>query len=297
MPRLVKPIIVLGTGRCGSTIVHELLCAHPEVTWLSGFCNRYPARPAINRRLVTAMGNPLFRRLFGRKVHPDECYRFWDQHAYGFSEPCRDLTQADVTAMVKQQVRAVLEAMMTPQRHRLLFKITGWSRLGYLNEIFEDAKFVHLIRDGRAVASSLLHVGFWQGWRGPQGWRAGPLCPEDQATWEAHDRSFVALAALEWRIRMRATEEARRTIDPSRFIEVRYEDFCVSPVDTIRTILDFAELPRSQVLENGLAVRPIRNAPNRWRHRLTAAQQRILDDILGEELERYGYGAAQGAHA
>ena len=102
-------------------------------------------------------------------MQPGECYRFWDKHTFGFSEPCRDLVRADVSARVKRQVRGRPGAMLTPTADRLLIKITGWPRIGYLDEIFEDARFIHIKRDGRAVASSLLHVNFWRGWYGPAG--------------------------------------------------------------------------------------------------------------------------------
>ncbi len=292
---ITKPVIIIGTGRCGSTVLHQLLSAHPQLMWLSGYCDRYPNRPDINRRLVIAMGNPLFRRVFGRKVRPDECYRFWDWHAYGFSEPCRDLLRTDVTPIVKKRVREVMKQMLTPARHRLLIKITGWSRLGYLNEIFEDAKFVHLIRDGRAVSSSLLHVGFWRGWQGPHGWRAGPLTAKDQTTWDSYERSFVALAALEWRIRMRAVEEARRAVDPARLLEVRYEDLCQQPEATLRAVLEFAELPSSREAAACIAATPVEDQGDRWRHRLTIEQHRILDELLDDDLRRYGYVPARAA--
>ena len=295
MTPITKPIIIVGTGRCGSTVFHRLLAKHAEVMWLSGFCDRYPTRPEINRRAVTAMGNPLLYRLIGWKIRPGECYRFWDRHAYGFAEPCRDLLRTDVTTRVKQQVRAAMGAMLTPARHRLLIKITGWPRLGYLNEIFEDAKFIHLVRDGRAVAGSLLHVDFWRGWRGPQGWRAGLLSPEDQALWEAYDRSFVALAGLEWRIQMRAMEAARHAVDPARFLEIKYESFCEQPMEAIRRTLEFAELPGSPEIEALVAATPIRNTSNRWRDGLTVEQQHILDGILRDDLERYGYDATDRA--
>ena len=292
MTTITKPIIIVGTGRCGSTVFHRLLAKHPEVMWLSGFCDRYPTRPAWNRRAVTAVGNPALRRLLGRKIQPGECYRFWDKYAYGFSEPCRDLVRSDVTVRVKSQVRGVMGEMLTPTRQRLLLKITGWPRIGWLNEVFEDAKFVHLVRDGHAVASSLLHVSFWRGWYGPHGWRAGLLSPEDQATWESHDRSFVALAGLEWRIQMRAMETAQRSLDRTRFLEVKYETFCDQPLDTTRRVLEFAELQSSPQFERDVAATPIKNTSHRWRDGLTAAQQRLLDDVLRDDLVRYGYDAS-----
>jgi hypothetical protein len=289
---ITKPIFIVGTGRCGSTVFHRLLARHPRAMWLSGFTYQYPDKPWLNRWAVQAMGNPLLRRLFGEKIRPGENYRFWDRHAYGFSEPCRDLLRTDVSARVKKQVRRALEPMLTPKRDRLLVKITGWPRIGFLNEIFEDAKFIHIVRDGRAVASSLLHVNFWRGWYGPQGWRAGLLSPEDQATWEAYDRSFTALAGIEWRIQMRAMEAARRTLDPALFLEIKYETFCEQPMDVCRRVLEFAELPPSPDFERDVAATSLRNMSDRWRDDLTVRQQHILDELLREDLQRYGYDAS-----
>lgn len=286
---ITQPIIIVGTGRCGSTMFHHLLAKHPQVMWLSNFCQRYPSKPKWNRWAVTAMGNPLVRRVFGQRILPSECYRFWDEYAYGFSAPCRDLVREDVTPRVKKQVRAALEPMLTPERNRLLIKIAGWSRMGYLQEIFEEAKFVHMIRDGRAVASSLLHVHFWRGWSGPQGWGAGMLSCEEQAAWEARDRSFVALSALQWKIRTRAMEAARQAIGPNAFYEIKYEDFCAQPLESCRRILEFAGLPWSEEFERHIRASAIRSTSNRWRDDLTAEQRAVVSELLRDDLIRYGY--------
>jgi hypothetical protein len=261
--------------------------------WLSGFCERYPTKLAWNRRAVAALGNPLLRRILGRRIQPGECYRFWDKYAFGFSEPCRDLVRSDLTVQVKRRVRTAIASMLTPRRSRMLIKITGWPRMGFLDAIFEDACFVHLVRDGRAVANSLLHVNFWRGWRGPQGWRAGLLSPEDEATWQAFDRSFVALAALEWRIQMRAIEAARSAIDPSRFLEIKYESFCERSLESCRRVLEFAQLPGSPALDQEVATASIKNMNQGWRQSLTQAQQDVLEELLRDDLVRYGYELSQ----
>ncbi len=257
--------------------------------WLSGLSDRYPTRPAVNRWAVTAMGNPVLHRLSGGRIQPGECYKFWDRYAYGFSTPCRDLFKEDVTPRMKKQVRSAMESLLTPRRNRLLLKIAGWSRIGFLKEIFEDAKFIHIVRDGRAVASSVLHVDFWRGWRGPQGWGAGLLSPEDQAAWDRTNRSFVALAGIQWQLRTRAMEAARQKIDPKDFFEVKYEAFCDQPLETYRRVLEFAELPQSDVFEQAIKKASIKSTSNRWRDDLTSGQQAVLDDLLREDLLRYGY--------
>lgn len=292
---ITKPVFIVGTGRCGSTAFHTLLARHPQFMWLSGFAEEFPDKPAWNRRAVTAVGNPLVRAVFGKRIKPGENYGFWYRHAYGFAEPGRDLVGSDVTPRVRKQLQGVFEQMLTPKRNRLLVKLTGWSRIGFLNEIFGDAKFIHIVRDGRAVASSLMHISSWQwrGWYGPYSWRYGPLSAEDQRRWEASNRSFAVLAGLQWRIHTRAIELAREGIDPDRFLEVRYEDFCVQPVDVCRRVQKFAELSDSSAFQRHVNAAPIKDMTNRWRADLSAQQQAQLTDVLREELRRYSYDISQ----
>lgn len=295
--KITKPIFIVGTGRCGSTAFHSLLARHPSTMWLSGFAEYFPDKPAWNRWAVTAVGNPLVRRIFGKRIKPGENYGFWYTHAYGFAEPGRDIVAADVTPRVRKQMRAAMEPMLTPKRNRMLIKLTGWSRIGFLNEIFEDAKFIHIVRDGRAVASSLLHINDWQwrGWYGPYSWRYGPLSPEDQAAWEASNRSFAVLAGIQWRIHTRAVEAARQSLDPSRFLEVKYETFCDRPEEVCRRVTEFAELPPSPAFERYVKAASIKDMTNRWRADLSADQQAMLTDLLRNDLLRYGYDVSRSA--
>jgi len=285
-----KPIFIVGTGRCGSTAFHKLLGLHPQLMWLSGFAEEFPRHPEWNKWAVTAAGNPVVRKLFGKRIKPGENYGFWYHHAYGFAEPGRDLVAADVTPRVRKQLHSVLGRMLTPERDRLLVKLTGWSRIGYLDEIFGDAKFIHIVRDGRAVANSVLHVNAWQwrGWYGPYSWRYGPLSPEDEAAWLASGRSFVALAGIQWKTHTRAIETARAQLDPARFLQVRYEDFCEDALGTCRQVMEFAELRPSPEFERDVKATPIRDT-DRWRKDLSPAQQELLTGLLREDLGRYGY--------
>ena len=164
--KIIKPIIIVGTGRCGSTIFHRLLARHPQLMWMSGFCYRYPDKPTWNRWAVTAMDNPLLHRMFGETVRPGENYRFWDRYAYGFSEPCRDLLASDVSTRVKRDLHSAFEPMLTAKRNRLLIKITGWPRMG-VPERGVRGRQVHPHRAGRsrgrrlAAACELLAGLVW----------------------------------------------------------------------------------------------------------------------------------------
>ncbi|MGN6391062.1 MAG: sulfotransferase family protein [Gemmatimonadales bacterium] len=295
--QVVKPIFIVGTGRCGSTAFHHVLGVHPQTMWLSGFAEEFPTHPEWNRTAVAAMNNRLFRRIFHTRIKPGENYGFWYTHAYGFAEPGRDLVAEDVTPRVRRQLHSVFERMLTPRRNRILIKLTGWSRIGFLNEIFPDAKFIHIVRDGRAVASSYLHINEWQwrGWYGPYSWRYGPLSPEDQAAWEASGKSFAALAGLQWRIHTRAIDSARAHIDPARFLQVRYEDFCDEPLETCRRVVEFSELERSPMFERQVATTRITDMSNRYRKDLSPGQQTLLTNLLRDDLLKYGYDVSEDA--
>ena len=92
---------------------------------------------------------------------------------------------------------------------------------------------------------------------------------------------------------MRAIDAARQALDPKLFLEVKYEDFCEQPLEHFRRVLDFAELPPSKELEDEVRSASIRSTSNRWRKDLTVGQQAILDNLLREDLLRYGYGDAK----
>jgi hypothetical protein len=96
---------------------------------------------------------------------------------------------------------------------------------------------------------------------------------------------------------MRAMEAARKTLDPSRFLEIKYETFCEQPLDAYRRILAFSELPEPGDSRQRVEAASIRKVNNRWREDLTVGQQRLLDELLREDLLRYGYAAAAASEA
>jgi len=287
--QLNKPIFIVGTGRCGSTIIHQIFARHPQVAWLSRYCDVYPHRPYRNYIAMRLLDFPLPQQYVRKLIYPTEAYHFWEQYCPGFTEPCRDLTRADVTPRIKKRIQQAMSSMLTTQRPRLLIKITGWPRISFLKEIFPTAKFIHIYRDGRAVVNSLLGVDWWSGWRGPSNWRWGDLTTTQRTKWDNFNQSFVALAGIEWEILMDAQEKARQQIPPEDFMELRYETFCSEPLNSFKQIIQFSKLPWTADFEQIVKGFTIKSADYKWREQLTFNQQKILNDCLHDSLTRYGY--------
>ncbi len=155
------PIIIVGAGRTGTTVFHQMLAEHPHLAWLPGrVSSTFPDRLGLSRLVMKGLDFPVVGEILQRKVKPGESYPFWERHCKGFSAPYRDLVAADVTDRTKKHVPRTMAKILTEKRDRLLVKITGWPRIGFLSEVFEDARFIHVMRDGRAVANSMLNVYF-----------------------------------------------------------------------------------------------------------------------------------------
>jgi hypothetical protein len=287
--KIDRPIFVVGVGRSGSSIFHQMFAEHPDLVWLSTLCDLLPFNLGPHRTLMRMIDWPLLGSLLKRRYEPAECYVFWNHHCLGFRQPFRDLLASDVSELNRRQVHRVMGALPVGRRQRLLYKITGWPRIGFLHELFPDARFIHVYRDGRAVANSLLAVDFWQGWHGPPQWRWGALSPEHQAEWERHGKSFVALAGIQWKLLMDATAEAAARIPPGQFMAIRYEEFVTDPLSNFKQVVEFCGLDWSRKFEKAIASYTLETANGKWREDLTPAQQAILQSVLAESLVKYGY--------
>ena len=285
---IVKPIFITGLGRSGTTLVHTMLSIHPQVTWLSLLCGKFPQRPYFNRWLMSAIDVPILNLYLKRRFVPLESYVFWDFYFAGFSHPSRDLVASDVSVRTRESFRKVVRELLTRKRNRLLIKITGLPRISFLHAIFPDAKFVHIVRDGRAVANSRLNAPFWKGWQGLNIW--GDQMPEHyQQEWERHRRSFVALAGIEWKTHIDQFEAVKREFPNIDICQVKYESFCANPIGELKRIADHCELSWHPHFETATRAFHVKNRNEKWKSDLTDQQRATLEEVLRPYLVKYGY--------
>jgi hypothetical protein len=291
-------VFVLGTGRCGSTLLHEVLARHPAVGFLSNVDDRL--RAPITARWTGAIYRHVPSSLTkkGRvRFAPSEGYRILDRAvSQAISKPVRDLLEGDATPWLAQRFRAFFEQQADVQGKPIfLHKFTGWPRARFIQAVFPRARFVHVIRDGRAVANSLLQMPWWTGYQGPGAWGWGPLPELYEKEWEASGRSFPVLAALQWKLLMDAFEECKAAIATDRWWDVRYEDYVDRPRERTEELLRFLGLTWSDAFEERFREYQFESTrTNAFRGDLGAADLAEIEGVIASRLRTLGY--LNGSH-
>ncbi|WP_432862883.1 sulfotransferase family protein [Microbispora rosea] len=286
---------LIGTGRCGSTLLYEVLARHPQVGFVSNWDDRSPRTPRFLRRnagrIYRLTTVPLLERRRLR-VRPCEGQRVLSREVSpAVVDPFRDLTDDDVTPWLAGRMRRFFGTRAAEQRTgHLVHKFTLWPRAAFLHKIFPGARFVHIVRDGRAVANSHLQMTWWRGHLGPSRWKLGPLPPWYREEWEKEGRSLVHLAGIGWQIQMDAFETARAAVPAEQWLEVRYEDLLADPRKHVGAVLDFLGLSWTPQFERGFARHTFRAGRlDAFRRDLTPDQLALLNRCLSAHLRRYGY--------
>ena len=284
--KISKPIFIIGTGRCGSTIFYKMLSNHPDIGFISSFNVKFP------KSLILWSMNTWFGKIGLRLgiIRPSEAYSLFNSIFPGYGRPVRTLRASDVSENIEENIRKLfVKGLKYQHKERFLYKYTGWSRIGFFNKIFPDCLFIHMIRDGRAVANSMLNVSWWNGWQGPQNWRWGDLPENYRKEWEESNKSFSVLAAIEWKMILDEIEESKKEIEPNRFLQIKYENLIGKPIEVFTYITKYCGLSYGKKFKERINRYKLINANNKWKEELPKSEQIILTKCLCSHLKKYNY--------
>lgn len=160
--------------------------------------------------------------------------------------------------------------------------------LPVLHGLFPEAKVIHIIRDGRDTALSLL------------GWATETKGPGKFRLWMNEP---VAVCALWWAEQVRSGLRDGRPLGPSRYLEVSYEKLVQDPEEHARNMSRFLALPYSDQMlryhEGKVRDNPNLSAKSRWlpptpglrdwRRDLKDRDIELFEALVGDLLTDLGY--------
>ena len=292
------PVFVLGHWRSGTTLLHELLALDPQFGFPSSYACFAPGHFLVTERVL----GPLVRILSPRRRPQDEMP--WSVErpqedefallARGTPSPYSifffsrtdspDLAYLDFDGVPAAGVerwcnahRRFLRALACRDpRPAVLKSPPHTARLGVLARIYPRARFVHIVRDPRAVIPSTRNmIGALAQCFGLQ--------PPD------HKRIRTLAFALHGRLH-RALERALPAVGRDRFYELRYEDLVADPLLEMRRLyaeLDFGPFERVEAIMTRHLAGTKNYAPAR--RELADAERAEIEAQCAPMMRRYGY--------
>jgi len=290
---LASPIIFIGPGRSGSTIISEIILAHESLAWPSNHQEYLPRIPLVN--LLRPLFDNRYWRILGEKDQlnrtrflnsllplPAEAFPFWEQITRSDLDFSRGFLLDEIaTSEERTRIRKAVSRIVRWQgKQRFSMKITGPARIGYLKSIFPDARFVNVVRDPVSTVRSLLAVPFWKDLGMHRLWWSGAYSDEEIERFEALKPDPVAITAFQVAKILKTTlEEASRC--KANMLTVHYEDFVANPGQVVGDICTYLDLSLTPALQAKLGQTAVHDQNQRKQKKGVASERAILE-IIGE---------------
>ncbi|MCF6289780.1 MAG: sulfotransferase [Desulfobacterales bacterium] len=292
----IQPVFIIGCPRSGTTVFQRFLAAHNRFAWVSDKLNQQPDRLEIAKenRLydlpLIGIRNYIKRR--PNTPHPVEPWNFWNHYLKNFQwqrhgpVPPRRRTREDIFPEEIERLRsAVNRICVSLNKGHFLSKYTDFPRIVYLRQVFPNAKFIHLVRDGRAVAFSYynrVRKGDFATWEERDWWIKG--WPEEWRNDFLNKRNNpLGLVTYQWKFFLDEIWADAETLPGKDYLEISYEDFIARPQQVIGRVLDFSGLRFTARMKWFVEHYPLADMNRKWREKLAPQQIQMIHEIITEK--------------
>jgi len=283
------PVFVVGTGRCGSTIVDSVLSMHPAFSWMPSWVDtfRVPELAVVNR-LWALPGTDEYRlrRYFPTPIEPYQTFRRYDSEFW-----TEEITEDGIRSARRHIVPLIRRLCRAHGNPRFLGKLVGRPvKVNLFHHLYPDAYFVHVTRELKPTLSSLLKVDFYTDWgRHLDEWPWEKIPAPLLDFYERTGRSNLIGAAIGLYLNRRKVDEQLQAVDRDHVLEIPYAGFVEDPVASARAIAGRLHLDFSDAFADRIAARSIYGgADEKWRRHLKADVSDQIDAL--QELIDAGSG-------
>ncbi len=272
-----RNFFILGSPRSGTSLVSRMLDSHANIV-------------IPQETLFFKMFTPLLK-YYGDLSHRENQTELLkdviDTRIIGYWSP-RPTVEGATPLLEGEGCGPVLKALIMSTAQDKQIACWGEKTPGHvfywrsIKKEFPDAKIIHIVRDGRDVASSFINA------------RMGPT-------------TFIASAIL-WCRYLKTMKHISDECTSNQFLEVKYEALLDSPKTELIKICSFLGTPYSDSMlqfykkedlyttdaanEENLQKPLLRDNKEKWRESMSTKQLQIFETIAGGWLEYYGYPLA-----
>jgi hypothetical protein len=198
-------------------------------------------------------------------------------------ESARKTTEKDLNPVAEQKLKDEIKRhlSMTGKKRFLSKQTANTQRIRLIDKMFNDAFYIHIIRDGRAAANSMSNVSWWN--ENEIWWLDGAKASE----WERQGKPVIELCGKQWKQNVLEIQDNSYLFE-ARYLEIRYEDLIADVWGTMDSICSFCELKQSKSFLDVLP-QTLPDMNKKWQKNLTAKQKEILERVIGPTLKELGY--------
>lgn len=281
-----NPIIIVGAGRSGTKFVRSLLAASSQSVAVPYDVNYI--------------------------------WRYRHEHLPHDAIPAENCTPAIARYISKMIWRLADDPDNSAPVYVVEKTVSNCLRVDFVNKVFPTAKFIHLLRDGRAVVESSWRMwrqkpsksymfrklrymplssyryGFWymtnlvrgrlSGRSGTYIW--GPRYPGIQE--DLKKRSVLEVCAIQWRECVEAALDAFERIPPERHRTIRFEDLVNNP-ECIRDLAGFLGFGDEESIIKQYSGTVEKSNNYKWRARFSSAELVAIWPIIQKTMRTCGY--------